>query len=143
MRDRDLVDLSAAAAAWRRDGFVVLPGYLAGPELQAAQPPGYLLAERPDHRGTEITAPRSARYSAHVSYRHADNSWTSRYGWGDRSFHPDWRPFVEHATARQLLLFGFRPPGHPYWTGETITQLQVRYPNLDPRPWPPSPGAAP
>ena len=31
------MDLSEAAAAWRRDGFVVLPGYLAGPELAAAQ----------------------------------------------------------------------------------------------------------
>lgn len=31
------MDLSDAAAAWRRDGFVVLPGYLADPGLQAAQ----------------------------------------------------------------------------------------------------------
>jgi hypothetical protein len=31
------MDLSGAAAAWRRDGFVVLPGYLDGPELKAAQ----------------------------------------------------------------------------------------------------------
>jgi len=31
------MDLTEAAAAWRRDGFVVLPGYLAGPELAAAQ----------------------------------------------------------------------------------------------------------
>jgi hypothetical protein len=31
------MDLPEAAAAWRRDGFVVLPGYLAGPELAAAQ----------------------------------------------------------------------------------------------------------
>ena len=31
------MDLSDATAAWRRDGFVVLPGYLHGPELKAAQ----------------------------------------------------------------------------------------------------------
>ncbi len=31
------MDLPDAAAAWRRDGFVVLPGYLNGPELEAAQ----------------------------------------------------------------------------------------------------------
>src|SRR5580704_6981623 len=31
------MDLSEAAAAWWSDGFVVLPGYLAGPELAAAQ----------------------------------------------------------------------------------------------------------
>jgi hypothetical protein len=67
-----------------------------------ALPHGYLPSERPDFYarersgagpvgavvaysthtfqwGTEITAPGSARYSAHVSYRHADNLWTSRY----------------------------------------------------------------
>jgi Phytanoyl-CoA dioxygenase (PhyH) len=31
------MDLSDAAATWRPDGFVVLPGFLNGPELQAAQ----------------------------------------------------------------------------------------------------------
>ena len=71
--------------------------------------------------GTEITAPGSARYGAHVVCRHADNLWTSRYAWGDRSFPPDWRPFVEQAGPRQLPLFGFLPTGHPYWTSETIT----------------------
>src|SRR5262245_8366889 len=29
--------LADAAAAWRRNGFVILPGYLDGPELEAAQ----------------------------------------------------------------------------------------------------------
>ena len=123
-----------------------------------ALPHGYLRSERPDyyhreqsgagpagtvvaystdtfHRGTEITAPRAARYSAHVSYRHADNEWTGRHAWGDRSFHPDWTPFVEQASMRQLLLFGFPAPGHPYWTPETIRDLEVRYPGLDARPW--------
>jgi hypothetical protein len=32
-----VVDLSDAAAVWRRDGFVVLPSYLDGPELDAAR----------------------------------------------------------------------------------------------------------
>jgi hypothetical protein len=31
------MDLTEAAAAWRRDGYAVLPGYLAGPELDAAR----------------------------------------------------------------------------------------------------------
>jgi hypothetical protein len=37
MRECSRMDLSDAATAWRRDGFVVLPGYLDGPELGAAQ----------------------------------------------------------------------------------------------------------
>jgi len=31
------MDVSDAAAAWRRDGFAVLPGYLDGHELEAAR----------------------------------------------------------------------------------------------------------
>ena len=30
-------------------------------------------------RGTEITVPRSARFSAHVSYKHVGNRWTGRH----------------------------------------------------------------
>ena len=53
-----------------------------------------------NYRGTEIAAPRSARCSAHVSHKHADNLWTGRHAWGDRSFHPDWNPFVGQASTR-------------------------------------------
>ena len=42
---------------------------------------------------------------------------------------------MEQATSRQLQLFGFPPPGHPYWTADTIAQLQLRYPGLDTSPW--------
>ncbi|HEY1619092.1 MAG TPA: hypothetical protein VGG25_15835 [Streptosporangiaceae bacterium] len=136
---------------------VPLPASAGAPAL----PHGYLRSERPDfyerelsgagqagtvvaystdtfHRGTEITAPRSARFSAHVSYRHADNAWTGRHAWGDHSFRPDWGPFVTQASVRQLQLFGFPPPGHPYWTAETVAQLAVRYPGLDASPWQPA-----
>ena len=36
---------------------------------------------------------------------------------------------------RQLALFGFPPPGHPYWTPQTVAQLAARYPGLDTRGW--------
>jgi hypothetical protein len=123
-----------------------------------ALPHGYLRRERPDlyksevtgagpagtvvaystetfHRGTELTTPRSARFSAHVSYRRADVPWLSRHAWGDRSFTPEWNPFVEQASIRQLLLFGFPPPGHPYWTGQTLEGMHARYPDLDLTAW--------
>ena len=106
-------------------------------EKSGAGPAGTVLAYSTDtfHRGTDITAPRSARYTAHVSYKHADNTWTGRHAWGEHSFRPDWNPFVEQATMRQLLLFGFPPPGHPYWTPQTLADLSVRYPGLDTRLW--------
>jgi ectoine hydroxylase-related dioxygenase (phytanoyl-CoA dioxygenase family) len=106
-------------------------------ERSAAGPAGTVVAYSTDtfHRGTEIRASRSARFSAHASYKHADSQWTSRHSWGDRSFCPDWNPFAEQATVRQLQLFGFPPPGHPYWTPQTLRDLAVRYPGLDTRPW--------
>jgi hypothetical protein len=106
-------------------------------EASAAGPAGTVAAYSTDtvHRATELAASQAARFSIHASYRHAENTWTSRHSWGDRSFHPDWQPFVEHATTRQLLLFGFPPPGHPYWTEETLEGVASRYPGLDIIPW--------
>lgn len=110
-------------------------------ETSAAGPAGTVVAYSTDtfHRGTEMTAPGGARYAAHVSYRHAANTWTSRHAWGDQSFNPHWRPFVEHASMRELLLFGFPPPGHPYWTPQTLAGMATRYPGLDLAPWQPQP----
>ena len=87
-------------------------------EVSAAGPAGTVVAYSTDtfHRGTQLTAPGGARFSAHVSYRHAASEWTSRYSWGDRSFTPQWAPFVEQASARQLgpwrrgALAGRTPP---------------------------------
>jgi len=106
-------------------------------EVSGAGPAGTMVVYSTDtfHRATELSALGADRYSIHASYRHAHNTWTSRHSWGDRSFHPDWRPFVEQATLRQLLLFGFPPPGHPYWTPETLEGVATRYPGLDVTPW--------
>jgi hypothetical protein len=123
-----------------------------------ALPHGYLRSERPElydaeisgagglgtvvaystetfHRGTELISPAAARFSAHVSYRHGDATWLSRHAWGDRSFLPEWGPFVQQASVRQLLLFGFPPPGHSYWTTETLAGMRLRYPGLDLTAW--------
>ena len=106
-------------------------------EVSGAGPAGTIVVYSTDtvHRATELTAPALVRFSIHASYRDAENTWTSRQSWGDRSFHPDWQPFVEQATMRQLLLFGFPPPGHPYWTSETVDRVATRYPGLDLTPW--------
>jgi hypothetical protein len=106
-------------------------------EVSAAGGAGTVVAYSTEtfHRGTELISPGTARFSAHVSYRHADATWLSRHAWGDRSFLPEWGPFVEQASVRQLLLFGFPPPGHPYWTTETLEGMHLRYPGLDLMAW--------
>ncbi|WP_422750866.1 phytanoyl-CoA dioxygenase family protein [Micromonospora sp. WMMD1219] len=106
-------------------------------EVSGAGPAGTVVAFQPGtfHRGTGMTTPRGARYSMHLNYRPASVEWGTRYAWADRSHEPAWYRFVGQATPQQLSLFGFPPPGHPYWTAETVTGVAQRYPNLDMTPW--------
>jgi hypothetical protein len=106
-------------------------------EIRAAGPAGTVVAWTPGtfHRGTAITLPRGVRYTMHLSFRLAEAEWGQGTGWADRSHEPAWYRFVHRATPRQLALFGFPPPGHPYWTATTIRGVGERYPGLDMTPW--------
>jgi Phytanoyl-CoA dioxygenase (PhyH) len=106
-------------------------------EVPATGPPGTVVAFQPQtvHRGSAITRPRGARFSMHLNYRPAAAEWAQRHAWADRSHDPRWYDFVEQAGPRQLELFGFPPPGHPYWTAETLDGVGQRYPGLDMAPW--------
>lgn len=109
-------------------------------EVSGAGPAGTVATYRIEtfHRGTELTEPRGARYTIHVNFRRADTDWIGRRSWTDKVGGPDWTPFVCHASPRQLELFGFPPPGHPYWTPATLEGLALRYPGIDVTPWTPS-----
>ncbi|WP_345603215.1 phytanoyl-CoA dioxygenase family protein [Pseudonocardia adelaidensis] len=105
--------------------------------VSAAGPAGTVVVFTPDtlHRGTALTRPAGARYTMHLSFRVAAAEWAQRQGWADRSHDPSWYQFVEQATPRQLALFGFPPPGHAFWTPETLAGTALRYPGLDLTPW--------
>ena len=102
-------------------------------EVPATGPPGTVVAFQPQtvHRGSAITRPRGARFSMHLNYRPAAAEWAQRHAWADRSHDPRWYDFVEQAGPRQLELFGFPAPGHPYWTDETLDGVGQRYPGLE------------
>ena len=121
------------------NGFVATAGRpdLYEREIPATGPAGTVVAFQPQtvHRGAAITEPRSARFTMHLCYRAAAAEWAHRHAWADRSHDPRWYEFVEQATPRQLELFGFPPPGHPYWTAETLTGVAHRYSGLDLTPW--------
>jgi phytanoyl-CoA dioxygenase PhyH len=102
-------------------------------EVSGAGPAGTVAAYSIStfHRGTALTAFRGARYTIHVSYRAAGTEWADRRAWANQSHEPAWYSFVARASLRQLLLFGFPPPGHPFWTEETLAAMALRYPGLD------------
>jgi hypothetical protein len=113
---------------------------LYGAEVSGAGPAGTVIAFEAGtfHRGTRLTAPRGARYSMHLGFRPSGLQWGQRVAWAARSFEREWVEFVHRATPRQLQAFGFPPPGHPYWTPETLTGTALRYPELDLTPWYPA-----
>lgn len=106
-------------------------------EVSGAGPAGTVVAFQPGtfHRGTALRRPRGARYTMHLSYRPAAVEWGQRHAWADRSHEAAWYHFVSRAALRQLELFGFPPPGHPYWTPDTLAGVAQRYPELDLTPW--------
>ena len=106
-------------------------------EVPASGPAGSILAYRPDvyHRGVRMTAPRSARFMVHVSYKPANTDWLGAHGLPSAAEDMSWYRFVQHADERQLTVLGFPPPGHPYWTAETLSGVAARYPMLDLSPW--------
>jgi ectoine hydroxylase-related dioxygenase (phytanoyl-CoA dioxygenase family) len=106
-------------------------------EVAVTGPPGTLLVYRPStlHRGTQLTRPDAARFTLHMNYRTAEPEWANRIGWANESIKPCWHDFVNRASYRQVLLFGFPPDGHPYWTPATVDGVALRYPGLDMRPW--------
>lgn len=106
-------------------------------EVSGAGPAGTVVAFQPGtfHRGTGMTAPRGARYTMHLNYRPASVEWGQRHSWVYRSHETAWYRFMARATPQQLALFGFPPPGHPYWTPDTLAGVALRYPDLDMTPW--------
>lgn len=106
-------------------------------EVAASGPAGTVVvfSNSTFHRGTELTLPRSARYTVMVNFRPAANDWNTRHSWQRHANTDEWHAFVERASPRQLALFGWPPPGHAYWTAETIAGTQLRYPELDLAPW--------
>lgn len=100
-------------------------------------PAGTLLVYRTDmvHRGTAIRRERSARFTLHLNVRTAAAEWANRGPWGDTANRPAWERFVSRCGPRELTLFGFPPPGHPYWSDATLAGVASRYPDLDMSPW--------
>ncbi|MFC5289855.1 hypothetical protein ACFPM7_22605 [Actinokineospora guangxiensis] len=138
---------AAAAPTWypraepaRRDHqFAPAAPHLYDHEVPAVGPAGTVVAFELGtfHRGTALTCPRGARYSCHLSFRPSANDWGQRAASANRSHSPAWHRFVERAAPRQLALFGFPPPGHPFWTPATVSGLALRDPGLDVTPWKP------
>ncbi len=87
------------------------------------------------HRGTKFAKP-GARVVQFLSYAPAECRWVGITGWPGRTGgSEDWKRFVERATPSERELFGFPPPGHPFWTEETLAGVKARYTEMDMTPY--------
>ena len=87
------------------------------------------------HRAGEITADAGVRFSHHLVYRSAAHSFNGYHQYSHFGEKPEMKRFIERATPRQREVLGFPPPGHSYWTRETLEAVQARYPGLDMTPY--------
>jgi hypothetical protein len=87
------------------------------------------------HRGSAITDPHASRYVLLADYAARGNPWMGKIAWPDHANHKGWRELMSAATVRERELFGFPPPGHEYWNDQTVTDVGLRYPDMDMTPY--------
>ena len=101
-------------------------------ERSAAVLAGTLLAYGIEvfHRGTNLTEPGGYRYAMTACFKKAGNDAIGYTSWPWHFAKPCHKIF-EHATPDQLNCFGVPLPGDPFWTEETLSLAQLRYPKWD------------
>ena len=105
-------------------------------ERSSAAPAGSVVPYSIDiyHRGTNLTAPRGARYALMTCFKAARDDAHGFHAWAFHHTKP-WKNIFNHATPEQLACFGVQLPGNPFWTTETLRRAQARYPDWDMTPY--------
>jgi hypothetical protein len=83
------------------------------------------------HRATTITSPTASRFTVLADYRAADATWTNKHAFGHLGQRPEMIELVTNVDADTRTLLDIPAPGHPYWTEQTIADMEVRYPGID------------
>ena len=102
---------------------------------EASAPAGSIVAYRPDvyHRSVDFDDPAQARFMLHVAYRPAGIDWGGYQAWPSRGSRPSGTTSSRGHPA-QLTVLGFPPPGHAYWTEETLAGVGRALPRPGPGP---------
>ncbi|MEO8266989.1 MAG: phytanoyl-CoA dioxygenase family protein [Ilumatobacteraceae bacterium] len=112
---------------------LVAPGELRDVEVLATGKAGTILVYSTEvfHRGTALTGPNASRFTVLADYRAADATWTSKQAFGYLGNRPEMIEFVTNVDADTRTLLDIPAPGHPYWTEQTISDMQIRYAGID------------
>ena len=118
---------------------ILQPGELVEHEVALTGTAGSLILYRTDvfHRGSNLTGD-AARFILMVDFKRRGSPWTGKIAWPDRANKPGWSEALAAMTMRARDLFGFPPPGSPYWTPATLAGVAARYPAMDMEPYRPA-----
>jgi ectoine hydroxylase-related dioxygenase (phytanoyl-CoA dioxygenase family) len=113
------------------------PGDLRDCEVLAAGAAGSTLFYSTEvfHRATAIKDPTASRFTVLLDYKSADNSWTNKHAFGHLGQKREMIEFVTNVDPDTRTLLDIPAPGHPYWTTQTIADMEVRYPGIDMEPY--------
>jgi hypothetical protein len=106
-------------------------------EVAVTGPAGSMLIYKTDvfHRGSDFKAPGRSRFVMPVDFKARGWRWQGKMAWPDYCQQPGWEDAIAWMTPRQRDLFGFPPPGDPYWNAQTLADVQLRYPKMDMSPY--------
>jgi hypothetical protein len=115
----------------------VEPGALREHEVLAAGAAGSTLFYSTEifHRGTSLREPGASRFTVLLDYKAADANWTSKQAFGDHGQRPEMIELVTNIDAGTRTLLEVPAPGHPFWTDQTIGDMEIRYPGIDMAPY--------
>jgi hypothetical protein len=106
-------------------------------EISVVGPAGTLMAYRTDvfHRGSNFTAPGRSRFVVMTDFQRRGFPWRGKMSWPDKATNGGMAEALTRMTPRERDLFGWPCIGDPYWTAQTLTDVQGRYPNMDLAPY--------
>ena len=113
------------------------PGELRDHEILACAPAGTMLLYSTEvfHRATSMKSPTASRFTVLADYKAADAPWTNKHAFGHLGQRPEMIEFVTNVDPATRTLLDVPAPGHPYWTEQTIADMEVRYPGIDMAPY--------
>jgi hypothetical protein len=106
-------------------------------EVAVTGPAGSILIYKTDvfHRGSDFKGPGRSRFVMPVDFKKRGWRWQNKMAWADHATTRHWKEAMTNMTPRQRDLFGWPPPGDPYWNAQTLSDVGLRYPGLDMSPY--------
>ena len=107
-------------------------------EVAICGPAGSLMIYKTDvfHRASSFTEPGRSRFAMLIDMQERGWRWNGKMSWPDRAGQQEaMAGALERMTPRQRDLFGFPPPGSPYWNAQTLRDVAARYPGMDMTPY--------